>query len=172
MRVWDCLGVVWFFENNHSSLFTQFSSLVTHHSSLKIPQFSIPPVWHIFFSFSLLKFFYSLWDPYLSTWSETTHLTLIPHHFLHFSFPLHPFSNVTLPKHKPEPMWVYCQINVFFIFLLKNPKVAPSVVFHRSFFFGSTSDKAGLRFWIKNLKKPTSNAIDEKSKTKRERKTE
>ena len=24
-------------------------------------------------------------------------------------------------------MWVYCQINVFFIFLLKNPKVAPSV---------------------------------------------
>ena len=37
----NCLGLVWFKKNGHSSLITQFSSLLTHHYHSKIPQFLI-----------------------------------------------------------------------------------------------------------------------------------
>ena len=47
-------GAVWFFENNHSSLLTQFSSLITHH--LKYPNFLYPTRLAHVFIFSSLKF--------------------------------------------------------------------------------------------------------------------
>ena len=50
------LGPVWIFFN-HSSLLTQFSSLITHHSSLKIPQLPTPYPFRHCFQFSSLKYF-------------------------------------------------------------------------------------------------------------------
>ena len=46
-----------------------------------------------------------LWDPHLITKlvASVSLPALIPH-FLHFSFPLHPFNRVPLPKPKPEPI--------------------------------------------------------------------
>ena len=50
---------------HHSSLLTQFSSLIliTHH--LKYPNFLYPTRLAHVFSFSSLKFFYDLWDSLL-----------------------------------------------------------------------------------------------------------
>ena len=66
----------------HSSLLTQFSSLVTHHSLLKIPQFSIPTCLAHVFNFSSLNFFYFLWDSYLSNMSGIPVSLPASHHFL------------------------------------------------------------------------------------------
>ena len=53
------LGLVWIFLFfNHSSLLTQFPSLVTHHSSLKIPQFLIPTCVAHFTQLFITQFFY------------------------------------------------------------------------------------------------------------------
>ena len=52
------LGLVQIFSFfNHSSLITQSPSLITHHSSLKIPQFPIPIRLANIFNFSSLNFF-------------------------------------------------------------------------------------------------------------------
>ena len=46
-----------------------------------------------------------LWDPHLITESvSSVSLPALIPHFLHFSFPLHPFNRLPLPKPKPEPI--------------------------------------------------------------------
>ena len=61
-RLRPCLFVC-FFVFNHSSLLTQFSSLITHHSSLKIPQFpNIHPFGYCF-QFTSLNYFYYFVGP-------------------------------------------------------------------------------------------------------------
>ena len=92
----SCLGLVWiFFFFYHSSLITQFLSLVTYHFSLKIPH----PIWH-HHSFFISQYFLTVCG------SHTWHLVKAklfcgPHHFLFSHFPS--FTPLTLPKHKPKP---------------------------------------------------------------------
>ena len=187
MRVWDCLGVVWFFENNHSSLFTQFSSLVTHYLSLKIPQFSIPHPFGTYFSASHYSIFFTLCGTH--TWALGQRLPTSPSFptiFFTSHFPFTPSALLLSQNTNPNPCEYIVKLMSFLFFYSKTPRLRLVWFFiDLFFFFGSTSDKAGLRFWIKNLKKPTSDeqrcwwatkptsdAIDEKSETERERKTE
>ena len=86
---WANQGLVWifFFFFYHSSLITQFPSLITHH--LKYP---------ILFGI-ITQYFSTVCGPH------TCHLVKAklfcgPHHFLFSHFPS--FTPVTLPKHKPE----------------------------------------------------------------------
>ena len=52
-------------------------------------------------------------------------------------------------------MWVYCQINVFFIFLFKNPKVAPGVIILSLMKVAPGNSRSYLRRW-KSHSKPVS----------------
>ena len=108
------LGPVWIFFCHHSSLFTQFLSLITHYSSLKIPQF--PNHTHLAHITQLLITHFS---DFCGTHScnlvsppvKLTHGT-IPHHFLFSHFPsplllslftLHslPLSSQAQPSYPP-----------------------------------------------------------------------
>ena len=91
----SCLGLVWNFFFYHSSLITQFPSLVTHHSSLKIPH----PVCH-YHSLFITQYFSTVCGPH--TWHLVkAKLFCGPYHFLFFHFPS--FTPLILSKHKPEP---------------------------------------------------------------------
>ena len=78
-------------------LVTHHSISVTHHLSLKIPHL----VWH-HHSLLITQYFSTVCEPH------TCHLVRVkrfcgPHHFLFSHFPS--FTPVTLPKHKPEPIF-------------------------------------------------------------------
>ena len=65
---YDDLGAVWFLKNHHSSLLSQFSSLITHHYithhlSLKIPQLPKVACLTLVSNFDNSKNFTFLWDP-------------------------------------------------------------------------------------------------------------
>ena len=95
------LEAVWFLKNHHSSL-------ITSHSSLKIPQFPKPHMFGTLFSashHSNISTFYGT-----HAWLLTQSLLLAypqnPHSLPISSLLISPspFSPVTLPKHKPEPI--------------------------------------------------------------------
>ena len=78
--------------------------MVTHHSSLKIPKFSNSTRLAHIFNFSSLKFFYFLWDPYLSN-GQRLLLAYPPNHHLppfsslHISFCHHHSHSLTQKLH-------------------------------------------------------------------------
>ena len=78
-------------------LVTHHSISVTHHLSLKIAHL----VWH-HHSLLITQYFSTVYGPH------TCHLVRVklfcgPHHFLFSHFPS--FTPITLPKHKPEPIF-------------------------------------------------------------------
>ena len=174
MRVWDCLGSIWFFENNYSSLLIQFSSLDTHHSSHKIPQFPIPHPFGTYFSVSHHSIFSTFCGTH--TWALGQRLPASPSFptiFFTSHFPFTPSALLLSQNANLNPCEYIVKLMYFLFFLLKSSKVAPSVtilslmkvapgvIFHRSLslslsLFGSMSNKAELRFWMKILKKPMS----------------
>ena len=91
------LGAVWFLKFYHSSLLTQFSSFITYHSSLKIPQFPMPHPFGTYFQLLITQFFLLLVRPMadssLKEFCLVTHRTFkTPPFFFtsHFPSPLQP----------------------------------------------------------------------------------
>ena len=166
MRVWDCLGVVWLFENNHSSLFTQFSSLVTHHSSLKIPQFSIPHPFGTYFSASHYSIFFTLCGTH--TWALGQRLPTSPSFptiFFTSHFPFTPSALLLSQNTNPNPCEYIVKLMSFLFFYSKTPRLRLVWFFIDLFFFldrQATKPDWDFELKIWKSRRATSNVVDER----------
>ena len=113
-----------------SSFITPQSIFVTHHSSLKIPQFPIPTRLAHVFSFSSLNFFYFLWD---HTWAPCQAFLLAypPHtissfYITHRSFPF-PFSSQYSPKTRDFNLGIPFFFSFSFFFFFLQPPIPTTI---------------------------------------------